>query len=90
MYTNWDDILTFGLHKGYSLLEVVYYLECADYVVWLIEQTDKMLLSKEMENAIYLAQADQWLALMFEDLQNIMTDVLHTRRTNGRRAGATG
>jgi hypothetical protein len=86
MYTNWDDILTFGTYKGYSLFEVVYLLECADYVVWLIEQTDKMLLGEEIENAIYLAKNDQYLALMFDDFQNTLQDVLHTRRTNVRKS----
>ena len=90
MIKDWEDQLTFGLHKDYTVLEVVYFLENADYIVWLIENTSRTDFSVDILQAIYLAQADQWLALMFEDLQNIMTDVLHTRRTNDRRAGATG
>lgn len=91
MIREWDDQLTFGAYKGYTIEEVVYYMEQADYVVWLMEKTERTIFSEEMENAIYLAQADQWLALMFFDLQNIMRDViLQPHRTNGRGAEATG
>ena len=80
MIKQWEDKLTFGAHKDYTVLEVVYLKEDADYVVWLIEQTERTEFSIDVERAIYLAKADQRLALLFDDLINYLDEKLTSRR----------